>query len=409
MSLAKRSSDLRAGGRSRVELERALGEQRGAPRWLRWAVASVALLVLALGGMRFVRQRAQTSAPRYETARVERGDLQVTVSATGSLASLSMVEVGAEISGRVTRVYVSHNDRVEKGQLLAELDVEQLQASIDESSARVLAANAAIQQAEVTLAEAEANLTRAEALASKGAISPSEIEAARAKRARADALLAASRADARVARAATQSVKSKFGKGRIVSPIRGIVLSRLVEPGQTVTAGFQTPVLFRIAEDLRQMALHVYVDEADIGRVREGSTATFTVDAYPERKFPSRVLSIRNEPKTEQNVVTYEAVLSVDNSELMLRPGMTATATIVAESLHDVLLVPNTALRFAPPERIGLLGPPTRVAEGPRVWVLRDGVPEPVRVKRGPTDGQKTQILEGIESGRSVIVDAAGP
>jgi len=195
---------------------------------------------------------------------------------------------------------------------------------------------------------------------------------------------------------------------RVVSPIDGIVLSRSVESGQTVTAGFQTPVLFKLAEDLRRMELHVYVDEADVGRAREGQTASFTVDAYSERTFPSRVLSLHNEPHEENNVVTYEAVLEVDNGELLLRPGMTATASIQAETRKNVLMLPNAALRFSPPKL------PKDIKEVPgekRVWVDKGGELAPVVVRTGLTDGEHVELLGGeLREGTEVVIDVAeGP
>jgi HlyD family secretion protein len=186
------------------------------------------------------------------------------------------------------------------------------------------------------------------------------------------------------------------------------VLSRLIEPGQTVTAGFTTPVLFKLAEDLKHLSLHVYIDEADIGRAREGQSASFTVDAYPDKVFPSKLLSLRNEPKADQNVVSYEAVLAVDNTELLLRPGMTATATVVAEVHRNVLAMPNAALRFTPPEQAPEV---ERVAEGERrVWVLEGKVPTARSVKPGASDGQFTEVLSGVwKEGDEVVVDVVEP
>jgi len=202
-----------------------------------------------------------------------------------------------------------------------------------------------------------------------------------------------------------KSAEYRLERTKIVAPISGIVLSRLIEPGQTVNAGFQTPVLFKLTENLSRMSLHVYVDEADVGRVKEGQEATFTVDAYPGRDFASKVLSLRNEPRTEQNVVSYEAVLAVDNSELLLRPGMTATATIMADTRKDVLLAPNAALRFVPPQ------PPVpgrnqaSDAPGKRLWVLREGRPEAIDVEIGPTDGLMTEVSGDIAEGTEVLTD----
>jgi HlyD family secretion protein len=310
----------------------------------------------------------------------------------------------------VTRVYVDFNDRVEEGQLLAEIDPEQPLAAVDEASARVAAAEAGIQQAKATLEETRLTLAQAEAQAKEGLISQRDLNTARAAAERAKASLAGASADATLARASLKSARAKLGRTKIISPARGVVLSRQVEPGQTVTAGFETPILFKVAEDLTQMRLHVYVDEADVGRVREGQDATFTVDAFPGRTFPSKVLSLRNEPRTEQNVVSYEALLAVDNKELLLRPGMTATATIITEARKDVLLVPNAALRFAPPAPPSGFGPPTapQGPEGPRVWVLEGNEPVAVSVTPGPSDGRMTEITGGaLQVGQRVLTDVA--
>ena len=314
---------------------RTLGIETSGKRRLRKVMWGVLLLIFvagaAFGVQHFLAQRALKLKPRYQNERVEKGDIQVVVSATGTLKGQNTVEVGAEVSGRVAKIYVDFNDHVTPGQLLAEIDPEQLKATVDEARARVAEADAATRQARATLLEMRQSRERAEQQLAQGLVSQKELEAARAAADRAEASAESAAANAQVARATLKSSSSRLDKTRIVSPIDGIVLSRLVEPGQTVTAGFETPLLFKLAEDLRRMSLYVYVDEADIGRTREGQAASFTVDAYPDRVFPSKVISLRNEPKEDENVVTYEAVLAVDNSELLLRPGMTATATIVAD------------------------------------------------------------------------------
>jgi HlyD family secretion protein len=352
----------------------------------------------------FLEQRAAAQKPRFESAPVQRRDIQVVNSATGTLKGLNTVEVGAEVSGRVTRVLVDFNDRVSKGQVLAEIDPEQLNAALDEAKAQLAASQAAIAQARATLVESEQSAARAEQQAKQGLVAQSALEAAIAARERAKAALESSTASSVVAAATLKSTKSKLQKTQVLSPIDGIVLSRMVESGQTLTAGFTTPVLFKLAEDLRQMSLYVYIDEADIGRAREGQAASFAVDAYPDRSFPSKVVSLRNEPKEDQNVVSYEAVLSVDNGELLLRPGMTATATIVAEERKNALAVPNAALRFTPPNQ-----PPeiTRVEPGQRrVWVLEGDKPVTRSVKTGASDGQYSELLGGqLKEGDQVLTD----
>lgn len=373
--------------------------------WVRAALTLLVFVVISALLVMWMHARKQARAPIFETSAIRRGDLNVTVTATGTIQGLNTVEVGAEVSGRIAKVLVDFNDRVEAGQLLAEIDPEQFRAAVEEAKARVVSAEANIRQARATFAEAKAQADRAKTQIEKGLISQRDLEVAEAAAIRAEANLSSAQADATLARAALKSAEFRLERTKIIAPIAGIVLSRLIEPGQTVTAGFQTPVLFKLTENLSRMSLHVYVDEADVGRVKEGQEATFTVDAYPGRDFASKVLSLRNEPRTEQNVVSYEAVLAVDNSELLLRPGMTATATIMADTRKDVLLAPNAALRFVPPQ------PPVpgrnqaSDAPGKRLWVLREGRPEAIDVEIGPTDGLMTEVSGDIAEGTEVLTD----
>ncbi|MCC6524228.1 MAG: efflux RND transporter periplasmic adaptor subunit [Polyangiaceae bacterium] len=386
-------------------------------RWRRRLVKlGLVVALLTVVGVfvgRCVAARLRPKPARFEVRAAVVGDLSVEVTATGTIEAVNTVEVGAEVTGRLLHVHVDYNDAVEIGQLLAEIDPEQYQAAAEQAQAGLTSADAAVQQAQATLREARAAAQRATLEHDKGIASQREVEATTAAFERARAGVAAAQAQADIQRANLRSAATKLKRTRIVSPIRGMVLARLVSEGQTVTAGFQTPVLFKLAEDLRQMRLHVLVDEADVGRVREKATATFTVDAYSERSFDSTVLSLRNEPRTSQNVVSYEALLSVDNGELLLKPGMTATASIVCEARSGVLLVPNAALRFTPPAAPGggmFAGPPRQSdkSTGPRVWVLEGDVPKPVAVKTGASDGERTEITEGeLEAGTEVLTDVS--
>ncbi|HEX5656818.1 MAG TPA: efflux RND transporter periplasmic adaptor subunit [Polyangiales bacterium] len=376
-------------------------------RWLWLVVTVLAVAALGFGVRHWLAERALAMRPRYEQGKVVRGDIQVVVSATGTLNGRSTVEVGAEVTGRVTEVLVDYNARITKGQLLAVIDPERSQMAVDESTARVREAEANIRQARATLLESRQTRERAAREAKDGLLSQKDLEASEAALERAEATLLSAEATATVSKATLGSQRSTLQKTRILSPIDGIVLARSVEPGQTITAGFSTPVLFKLTEDLRRMELLVYVDEADIGRVREGMAASFTVDAYSEKTFPSKVLSLRNEPHEEDNVVTYEAVLEVNNDELLLRPGMTATATIVSDVRHGVLGVPNAALRFAPAQL-----EPSQIAKPGehRVWALRGDKPEPIPVKTGVSDGRLTEIREGaLKEGQELVTDAILP
>lgn len=383
-----------------------VGQKKRGQRWGRW-VGGLAVVALIGGAVVSFKMRPAQAA-RYETAKVTRGELRVTVTATGTLKALGAVEVGSEVSGRVQTVLVDYNQQVKAGQTLAEIDPVQLKAETTQSHMQASAALASVRQAQATEQETRQALDRALTQQAAGLVSVQAVEAARASHARAVASVASARAQAALSQANASSSDWKLTKTRITSPIDGIVLARLVEPGQTVAASFQTPVLFRLAADLTRMTLHVKVDEADIGRVREGQGAEFRVDAHGERVFQSKVESLRNEATTENNVVTYEGVLAVDNGERLLRPGMTATATIIADKRDDAVLVPNAALRFTPPSMSsGAGGPPgpggpsktpgvpPLEAGKKRVWVLKGGQPAPVDIRTGATDGSRTEVTSG--------------
>ena len=386
-----------------------LGLDKNQPgrRLIKWAFTIAFLAALGFGGSLVLRKRATENATQYRTERVERKDLRVTVSATGTLQTLKSVDVGAEVTGRILRILVDYNDKVKQGQVLAEIDPEQLRAAEEQARAQVLSAESSIKTAEATLVESTLAYARAQEQSKSGLVSARDLEAAAATSARAEAAVSSAKAGAILARANLKAAVSKLQKTKIFAPIDGIVLSRAVQPGQTLTAGFTTPVLFTLAEDLSKLVLHVNVDEADVGRVREGFDATFAVDAYPQRVFTSKVLSFRNEPKTSQNVVTYEALLSVDNGDGALRPGMTASATIVSEVHKNALVVPNAALRFTPPVE-AKFGPPAPVtrAEDKQVYVPTAGRATAAIVKPGASDGRVTEVLgESLKVGDEVIVD----
>ena len=323
------------------------GGRRRLARVLLWlaAVAAVSLAILFWG---FGPGNAEPEV-RFKTEAVTRGDLAVRVTATGTLEPVNQVDVGTEVSGTIESVLVDYNDRVRKGEVLARLDTAQLEARFRQSQAALALARARVRDAEATITETGNRLRRTRDLIAKRLSSPEELDAAEASAARAQAALAVALAQVDQAQAEEDADRQVLDKAVIHSPIDGIVLERQVEPGQTVAASLQTPVLFTIAENLAQMELHVDVDEADVGQVAIGQSAEFTVDAYPHRSFPARIQQVRFAPKTVEGVVTYETLLSVDNAELLLRPGMTATAEILVEELADVLLVPNAALRFSPP------------------------------------------------------------
>lgn len=393
------------------------GKKRQREKWIRLGVICALVLGVGFGVQRFWAARQQAMKPVWKTMPVVKTDIRVTVSATGTLEGLNTVEVGSEVSGKLTQVNVDFNDPVKVGQVLAVIDPEQSRAAVDEASAQVASADASIHTAKATLLESKQKLERARGQLSAGLIAQQDFEALEAALLRAEAALASSNASATLARATLKSAKSRLEKTTIVSPIDGIVLSRLVEAGQTVAAGMTTPVLFKLAQDLRKMSLSVSVDEADVGRVREGQEASFSVDAFPDKTFPSRVISLRNEPTTLQNVVTYEAILAVDNAEMLLRPGMTAAATIVIETKKDVVAAPNAALRFAPSTEIqaqlripgvpkGPRKPTIAEKKGAEVWLLEGETPKQTSISTGVSDGAFTELVgQHLAVGTQVIVD----
>jgi HlyD family secretion protein len=329
-------------------------------------------------------------------------------------------------------VLVDHNDLVEVGQPLARLDTAKLDAQAAHTRATLAARLARVAEAEATLREATDQYERVNALADRNVSTVQARDAAIATLRRAEALVAVARADADVVRADLLLDETNRAKAFITSPIRGVVLERNVEPGQIVASSFNTPILFTIAEDLAQMELRVDVDEADMGAVRVGQSARFVVEAHQGRSFPAAISELRYAPKTIDGVVTYEALLTIDNADLLLRPGMTATAEIIVAQIDDALLVPNATLRFAPPAAaaetrssgglLGLLIPrrpgaaaPTAVPKADpdgwrTVWIARDGAPTAVRVQTGASDGLRTEILDGpLAPGEPVITDMARP
>jgi HlyD family secretion protein len=397
-------------------------------KWLLAAAAAALLLVAWL----LLRSNGDSGAPRYTTEAAAVGTLVVKVSATGNLQPTNQVDVGSELSGTVEQVYVDENDRVRKGQVLAELDLSKLKDAVERSRASLAAAQAQALQADATVAEKRAALARLQRVSAESGgafISQSDMDTAEANAKRADADLASARAGVSQARAALKSDATNLTKASIRSPIDGIVLTRKVEPGQTVAASFQAPVLFTLAEDLAKMELHVDVDEADVGQVQVGQPAVFTVDAWPGRKYDAVITRVGYGSQEKEGVVSYLAVLDVRNDDLSLRPGMTGTAEITTVTRDRALLVPNAALRFSPPETdatpqkkrssvVGALMPrppstPKRVrskggAAQPRVWVLVNGAPQPIDVKTGATNGKVTEIVGGeLKDGTEVITEAA--
>ncbi|WP_336964103.1 efflux RND transporter periplasmic adaptor subunit [Sphingobium aquiterrae] len=409
-------------------------------KWVEWGVIGFVLLVLL-----FLLSRCfgGDDGPSYATRTVRTGDLTVTVSATGNLKPINQVDVGSEQSGKITAIYVDVNDRVVKGQKLAELDTRRLVDSVNQNQSQVAAANAGVAQAEAQVALAKATLDRQETVyrLSGGRVpAKTELDSARATYRQAQAALESAKAQVQVSQAQLSTAQTNLSIAQIVSPVTGVVLSRDIEPGQTVAASFNAPVLFTIAEDLTQMEVEVSVDEADVGQVKNGQEASFSVDAFPGREFPARITRVNvgsnasssssssssstsSTTSSTNTVVAYTAVLSVNNADETLRPGMTATADIVTKKLHDVVLIPNAALRFKPSTASSGGGITSSLMPRPRrgnsavqsvsfgagssqtVYVLGDdGKPQPVQITIGDSDGTRTAVAGGaLKEGMKVI------
>ncbi|MEX2036468.1 MAG: efflux RND transporter periplasmic adaptor subunit [Xanthobacteraceae bacterium] len=393
------------------------------PRNLIWAAVAV---IAGVGLYAAWSMTGSRPAVSYVTEPATRGNLTVIVTATGSAQPITQVNISSELSGTMRNVFVDYNSPVKAGQALAELDTDKLKATVDNSRAKLASTKAKVADAAASIEEKRAENERKKALSTTNISSIRDLELAKANYDRSIAQHALAVADVAAAEADLHLNEINLAKATIRSPIDGVVLKRGVDPGQFVATSLQAPILFVIAEDLRRMEVLVDVDEADVGKVRIGHTVSFSVDAYPDRKFPAEIRDIRFGSEVVQGVVTYKAVLSIDNSDLMIRPGMTATAEIVVQQVKDALLVPNPALRFSPAatqtggQQQSLLQrlfsgrptfrPPSKQEEtgaSRTVWVLRDGAPAAVPVVIGATDGRRTEIAKGeIAADQKVIVDA---
>ncbi|WP_082124450.1 efflux RND transporter periplasmic adaptor subunit [Lysobacter capsici] len=317
--------------------------------WPKRIVIAVVVLAVAGGGWYFYRQRnAEQAASAYRTAKVERGDIRVAISATGALSAISTVDVGSQISGQVTDVLVDFNDRVTKGQVIARIDPSTYEAQIAQGTAQVNNARAGLATAQATLRNAELDYQRKTELAKNQLVARSDADLARAARDQARAQLAGAQAQINQQIASTQTSRLNLQRTVIRAPVDGVVLTRTIEPGQTVAASLQSPVLFQIAEDLSKMEIVLAIDEADIGQVKPGQSVDFTVDSFPDRKFRGSVQQVRLSATNTSNVITYPVVVAVDNPDGVLLPGMTANAEIEVSHRDDVLRVGNAALRYKP-------------------------------------------------------------
>ena len=382
------------------------------------------MLIIALMAIWFFLQNSASNSnnSQYQTTSVSKDDLTIKVTATGTLQPLDKVEMSSETSGTVKMVLVEENDLVAEGQVLLKLDTTTLQAQVKQAQANIKMAQAQIRQSEISLAEKKLSYQRNAELHTKQLISDEALNTLKSASLRAQADLQSSQANLLQLEATLALQLDKLSKATIMAPFDGVVLSREIDPGQTVVASLQAPVLFTLARNLTQMELLLDIDEADIGSVAKGQSASFTVDAFPHDSFDATITKVHLASQTVEGVVTYQARLSVDNPKGILRPGMTSTADITVASITDALLVPNSALRFEPPKTSSQKASTSFISQllprrprqdkksnnhllQPHVWVLENKHPKLIEVTTGLSDGMHTQILSGLTTSHAVIVD----
>jgi HlyD family secretion protein len=401
--------------------------QKKKGRWFKRLLVLVLIGAVVVGGLYLYARRGGTEVS-YTTQPVKNGDLTVLVTATGSVQPTEQVDISSELSGTVRDVNVDYNSEVKVGEVLAVLDTVKVEADVKSTQAKLDSAKANVVKAGADLQSAQSSYERYRNLVQNNVTTQQSLEDARYKYDSAVAAKQINEAAVLSAEADLQLAEVNLAKSRIISPIDGVILTRSVDPGATVAASLSAPVLFVIGGDLRQMELQVDVDEADVGQIAVGQKATFTVDAYPDRTFPAEIKQIRFASETTNNVVTSKAILSVDNADLLLRPGMTATADVTVEAVKSTLMVPNAALRYAPPAAegrrnrglFGMFSPPrmgpratnqgggeTLTGAKRRVWLLKAGKPSPVVIQVGSSDGQFTQVVSGdLKENDAIVTDS---
>jgi HlyD family secretion protein len=386
----------------------------------KYIISALIVVVIIAGAIFYFKSRKPEIT--YKSVKVERGTIVSTVTATGNLSAVTTVQVGTQVSGTIQKLYVDYNSRVRKGQPIAEIDPSLFNASVEQARGNALSAEGNLQKARASLADAERTLQRNKKLLADGIISQSDYDTAETAWQSAKASLKAAEGSLAQSGGALMQSRTNLRYSIIRSPVDGVVISRAIDVGQTVAASFQTPTLFTIAQDLTKMQIEVSVDEADISRIRLDQNVTFTVDAYPELQFRGKVVQIRSAPIIVQNVVTYVVVVNVDNSELKLKPGMTANVTLEVAKKDDVLKIPPAALRFKPrtvdkksaavsEKKTGGGQAPAGGRKGgsQQVFVLKEGLPAAVPVKTGIASSASIELVEGeLKEGDEVIVEQSG-
>lgn len=381
------------------------------------AVILIIFIAAGAGALYFVSGKKE--AISYRTAEAKKTDLRSLIQATGTLGAVETVDVGTQISGTIREIYIDYNSVVKKGQLIAEIDSATQAADVAQARANLSAAQADLMNSKAVLFNAEKKLARTRELARRDLIAKADVDADESSYLSAKAQTEASQAKIRQYRASLSKSEINFGYTKIYSPVDGVVVAKNVDKGQTVAASYQTPSIAEIAKDLRQMQVEVNVDEADIGGVRDGQKAFFTVDTHPAKQFEGTVTQVRLSPVTTNNVVTYTVIVKVANNENLLMPGMTANVSLIMDERDGVVAVPNSAFRFkpvTPGEQQANMGPMGRGKQNvakvtvPALYTL-DSKGAPVRhdVEKGITDGEKTEIVSGIKEGDRVITGIIVP
>jgi HlyD family secretion protein len=372
-----------------------------------WIAAGLALLAVAAGTWFWWRGSAPDEAG-FLTENADRGPIEVVVTATGTVNPVTTVTVGSYVSGPILELYADYNSAVTKGQRVAKIDPRPFEVKVLQAEAALANARAKVEKSRADLSLKQLNFERNQTLRTRNLIAQNDLDTARSDYAQAKAQLALDQAGVQQAEAQLSEARINLDYTNITSPVDGVVVSRSVDVGQTVAASFQTPELFKIAQDLTKMQVNANVSESDIGAVHEGQSSRFTVDAYPERSFEGRVVQVRNAPITVQNVVTYDVVIQVANPDLALKPGMTATVSITTARRDDVVRVPLRALRFKPEaaEADASAAPAPAEPAAPSVYVLdANGAPERVEIQTGLRNDRHAELLTGdIEPGEAVVV-----
>jgi len=388
-------------------------------KWLKWLMIILIVAGLGVAAWRYASS-SKSSSVRFETSKVDRGGITAKVTASGTLSALVTVQVGSQVSGRIETIHVDFGSTVRKGDVIATIDARMFNAALTQARANLTSVEANLERARVQSEDAQRQSARSKQLADQKLIAQADADTAEANAKAAEAQVRVAAASVEQSRASLEQAKVNLAYTTIVSPIDGIVVSRSIDVGQTVAASFQSPTLFTIAQDLSKMQVDTSVSEADVGRVRAGIKVTFAVDAYPDRQFVGTVRQVRDAAQTVQNVVTYDAVIDVDNPDLLLKPGMTANVTFVYAERSGVLRIPNAALRFRPdPAALRLASGKTDTG-GPKdqvpvpqlkpgeklVWTLVGGRPQNRVVRVGLTDGVWTELLEGaVKEGDALITE----